>query len=250
MPKEYGETDEHNVIWGSDTTKLYNNYLDLCDDLDYVVPFAFRTKHVANSRTLTGKGRKYTAVLPYSLYVPAGMKAYGLKGRNGSTLTFAQVPGRMEALVPHVIVLADESATLGTDISQEIPSTYEAVRTMGSNQVDVTGFTLRGTLGAIDNKTAHELGAWIMQADSQWWKVPSNVKEANIPPFRCYLLENGNQGVNTLGTAFTDETDGIDTIRTIDSDGTERYYDLNGRELPGKPQRGVYIKDDKKYVGK
>jgi len=250
VPKEYGETDEHNVIWGSDTTTLYNNYLDIYDDDDYLVPYAFQTKHIANSRTLIGKQRKYTAVLPYSLNVPAGMKAYRLKGREGSTLTFHQAVSPLEAFVPYIFVLDDESAHLGTDIAQEIPNTHEAVKKMGEQQVDVLGFSLRGTLGTIDNKTAHELGAWIMQPDNKWWPVPANEAKAYIPPFRCYLLENGSQGVNALDTEFTDETDGIDTIRTVDSDGTERYYDLNGRELPGKPQRGIYIHNGKKYAVK
>ena len=44
--------------------------------------------------------------------------------------------------------------------------------------------------------------------------------------------------------------DGIDTIHTIDIDGTEHYYDLNGRELPSKPERGIYIHNGKKYISK
>jgi hypothetical protein len=39
-------------------------------------------------------------------------------------------------------------------------------------------------------------------------------------------------------------------VRTIDNDGTQHYYDLNGRLLPGKPQKGVYIMNGKKYVNK
>ena len=47
-----------------------------------------------------------------------------------------------------------------------------------------------------------------------------------------------------------EDATGIDTIETIDNDGTHRYYDLNGRELPGKPAKGVYIYKGKKYVNK
>ena len=45
-----------------------------------------------------------------------------------------------------------------------------------------------------------------------------------------------------------DDTNGIDSILTIDHDGTERWYDLNGRELPGKPQRGIYIHNGQKHA--
>ena len=47
----------------------------------------------------------------------------------------------------------------------------------------------------------------------------------------------------TTGTSHT-------VIRTTDRDGTQYYYDLNGRLLPGKPQKGVYIMNGKKYVNK
>lgn len=38
------------------------------------------------------------------------------------------------------------------------------------------------------------------------------------------------------------------TIRTIDADGTSRYFDLQGRMLNGQPDKGLYIKDGKKFI--
>ena len=43
------------------------------------------------------------------------------------------------------------------------------------------------------------------------------------------------------------ETNGIATIRTIETDGTSRYFDLQGRQLNGKPNKGVYIVNGKKF---
>jgi hypothetical protein len=38
-------------------------------------------------------------------------------------------------------------------------------------------------------------------------------------------------------------------IHTIDRDGTERWFDLNGRQLSGKPtQEGIYINKGNKVV--
>ena len=37
-------------------------------------------------------------------------------------------------------------------------------------------------------------------------------------------------------------------IHTIDLDGTEHLYDLSGRPLNGKPTKGAYIKNGKKYI--
>lgn len=45
-----------------------------------------------------------------------------------------------------------------------------------------------------------------------------------------------------------DDPDGIQYIETLEEDGTATYYDLSGRRLPGKPNKGVYIKDNKKVV--
>ena len=53
-----------------------------------------------------------------------------------------------------------------------------------------------------------------------------------------------------LSMVFEDngEATDIQQIRTIDADGTERYFDLNGKLLPGKPQKGMYIHNGKKYM--
>ena len=98
--------------------------------------------------------------------------------------------------------------------------------------------------------------AYILQASDNKWhlvKKAEGYENANIPAMRTYLLQNGGVGANSLSMELLDDIedpDGIDTIRTIDTDGTERYYDLDGRELPGKPERGIYIRNGKKYISK
>ena len=48
---------------------------------------------------------------------------------------------------------------------------------------------------------------------------------------------------------ISDFTTGINpVIRTIDNDGTHQYYDLSGRKLNSKPQKGIYIDNGKKRV--
>ena len=86
------------------------------------------------------------------------------------------------------------------------------------------------------------------------WHPVSNVsdedKKAVIPPFRAFLLPSAHNAKAYISMTMEDEMTGIDTIETIDEDGTRRYYDLNGRELPGKPGKGVYIHNGKKYLNK
>ena len=40
----------------------------------------------------------------------------------------------------------------------------------------------------------------------------------------------------------------VPTIRTIDRDGTENFFDLQGRRLNSKPNKGIYIENGKKYA--
>ena len=261
VPTSYGTTDEHNVVWG-DAGNLQNNYFDLNDAKDYSVPLTFTSRHISSSRVLkprkaddgttNAETSKYTVSLPYSMNVPTGAKAFRLEGREGSKLIFTEQQNRMEANTPYLLVLTNDEVSLASDIEQELPSVADAEAAIGRNQKDVPGYSMRGTVKAIDNATAAEQGAYILQSDNKWHKVPTGVAEANIPAFRTYLLTNGGTGVK----AFTMElqeagADGIDTIQTIEADGTERYYDLSGREIVnGKLPRGVYIHNGKKYINK
>lgn len=45
-----------------------------------------------------------------------------------------------------------------------------------------------------------------------------------------------------------EETTVESVLHTIDRDGTERYFDLNGRQLSGKPQHGIFIYNGKKVI--
>lgn len=38
------------------------------------------------------------------------------------------------------------------------------------------------------------------------------------------------------------------TIHTIDRDGTHNYFDMQGRQLNGKPRKGIYIENGKKHI--
>ena len=37
-------------------------------------------------------------------------------------------------------------------------------------------------------------------------------------------------------------------IMTIEADGTSRYFDMQGRMLNGKPDKGLYIEDGRKVI--
>jgi hypothetical protein len=121
---------------------------------------------------------------------------------------------------------------------------------VGSQQSSV-GYTLRGTLKSIGNAEAVELGAYVMNDDAKWHPVLSDTEEhkaVTIPAFRCYLLQSRQGTRADIGMILEDAT-GVERLRTIDSDGTERVYDLSGRRVDGNT-KGIVIKNGKKIINK
>ena len=90
-----------------------------------------------------------------------------------------------------------------------------------------------------------------------------SMRAAALPGTYKTMLEKFNQqGTNAGEDGSQDEMDyegdipftesapsGIQPIiRTIDADGTNRYFDLQGRMLNGKPDKGMFIENGKKMV--
>ena len=77
-----------------------------------------------------------------------------------------------------------------------------------------------------------------------WKKVTTANTDAYIPPFRGYIV--GGSAAR-LGTALG-ETTAIESLRTVDLDGTEHWYDLGGRSIAAPARRGIYIVNGKKII--
>jgi hypothetical protein len=95
---------------------------------------------------------------------------------------------------------------------------------------------------------------YILQSDGNWHKVPQNQPKAYVGAFRCYFKAPRTASARALMMNFGDDDQmtGISqtVVRTIDNDGTQHYYDLNGRRLSDRPQKGIYIYKGKKYSEK
>lgn len=126
----------------------------------------------------------------------------------------------------------------------------------GGSQYENGGYAFASTMTRIDNEDLFDPNQpkYILQSDGNWHKVPQNQPKAYVGAFRCYFKAPSTASARALMMNFGDDDQmtGISqtVVRTIDNDGTHHYYDLNGRLLPGKPQKGVYIMNGKKYVNK
>ena len=136
-----------------------------------------------------------------------------------------------------------------------------------------------GTFSRIYDDEAEPLNIYGMQSDGNWERsrvTSQGPKCSWIETFRPFFQATEPLGVDTFKPVFTftgagdaeetgeieafpadsfegdvfheDATGIVPTIRTIDPDGTSRYFDLQGRMLNGKPDKGVYIKNGKKFV--
>lgn len=259
MPAVYDNIGETNVVI-SKGGKLQTEKYFLVDTLDYMVPYAFEATTIENSRRLAPSGKPYTMCLPYAISLPQNVKAYTLGSRDANTLVFEEATDlTLEAMRPYLVVVNDKDAegkveyvTLDSykfGAAQPIPAST-GIR-MG--QDDAPGYSIRGTLKAIGNAEAADLGAYILQSDGKWHPVSTANEKASILPFRAYLLPSArSNGARAISMSLfnADGTTAIDTIRTIDRDGTERLYDLSGRRIDGANAKGVVIKNGKKTIVK
>ena len=251
VPSAYGESSDVNVaVQQAPGAMQYNaQTIRIYDGEDYCMPHDVVASAVENTRTLAKSTAPYTVCLPYTMAIPEGAKVYRLEGRYSNELVFTQTDmATMSAGQPYLVRAAQGDVSLNA-AAQTMLATDDQ---LWAGQEAVSGYTLRSTLSSIGNEEAVELGAYVLQDDGKWHAVLSDTEEhrqATIPAYRCYLLQS-RQGTRaaTIGMTLEDTT-GIDRLRTIDSDGTERVYDLSGRRVDGNA-KGIVIKNGHKVVNK
>lgn len=243
MPTSFGSSDKANVVYGSDGARECARY-ELTDSRDYEVPMEFTAKEISYDRDFKKRKAPYTVCLPFDCDVPAGCRAYTLSGRSDNELIFTQVSD-MEGEKPYLILAEDADAKIEQTSDVKIP-----VTPLRLPQVNAPGYSMLGTLSYIDNDQAAGMKAYVLQPDAQWHPV-SNDGKSNIAPYRAFIQVNGTRSARAIQSWFedVDSETGETVLKTIDFDGSERYYDLNGRKLNAAPKQGVYIHNGKKVVG-
>ena len=191
------------------------------------------------SRQLSEGEKAYTVCLPYQPPTE-NLTYYTLTGANEGTLYFDEISGAPQANTPYLVVAAQTTA-----IGKDNVTSVTISKTV-ANEASAGGFVMKGTFSGIKHDNA--LGLYILQSGNRWGKVGSNAN-AYIPPFRAYIEATSAGAPEMLGSSFDGNTTGIENIRTVDRDGTERWYDLNGRRI-ATPAKGINILNGKKVVVK
>ncbi len=259
------EDYEPNVfVLNGDKTAASANFISLEDGIDFKpkvpvtatvgISYLRYVNYTQQQADESYKALGITACLPYSLTITDdNVKVYApskIEGVEGSTTaTFTEVTNKqMAAYKPYYIVIEEN---LEIDFGTE--ETTEIAKIPTAEPDAIGGFMFKGTTVTIPNTELYnsQKPAYLLQSDGKWHKVPQNQPLAYVGPFRAYFQATGSSPVRAFNMVIgDDDATSIQQIRTIDADGAERYYDMNGRLLDGKPQKGMYIHKGKKYVNK
>ena len=194
--------------------------------------------------TIEGSDAKlYTTCLPDVPTIAANAKYYTLDAANSTTLTFVEVANsNLAANTPYLVAV-----TSGSDLDESQNVTNVTLKKEADNSTEKDGFVFKGTLTGLTNAEAAAAGAYILQSGNVWGKVTTAKPTAYIPAFRAYIVSTSANAPEMLNGNLGDGTTNIQNIRTVDLNGTECWYDLNGKRIQ-KPTKGINIKNGRKVV--
>ena len=145
--------------------------------------------------------------------------------------------------------------------------TYQSISDVEADTRNIYGMRDDGSWARFQSEEGteqHSLAAFrgYFEADVSS-QSPASMRAAALPGTYKTMMEKLNQQSTNAGENGTNEEmdyegdipftasapSGIQpTICTIDANGTSRYFDLQGRMLNGKPDKGIYIENGKKIV--
>ena len=233
----------------------------------------------------TWQSRAYTVCLPFYAELLGSNADFTIYSKaeitqNGELLFTQEMlpffyPGNAYLIVVNegTLRLQEEAVTLTAE-AKEADDDSNAVLL---NYVDeqIAGYWL-GSLKTIGHDEAVSRRAFTLMGDGSFQRITDGNPTWQWPAFRAMFCAKPNIIAQVLPTKYQLDSNGEEdenrslpapgsyqgdnegeatgiapVIHTIDRDGTERWFDLNGRQLEGKPtKKGVYINKGKKTVVK
>ena len=197
-------------------------------------------------------------------------KFYTLTSVTGSVIRFDQISGLPKAYTPYLVATTKDVAVTPENIQGSIiepelsrlasapdESKEAAVNILNPkfdhvvyNTAPVNGYQLKGTLRGLSNTDAADEGAYILQNSGKWGAVRAGNDAVYIPPFRAYIVAENGGNARLDTTIGSGDATAIEHIVTVDLDGTEYWYDLQGRPIAKPSTKGLYIHNGKKIATK
>ena len=223
----------------------------LTDGQSLPIGLDFTATKATYDRTLAAG--KATLCLPYELPVQ-GFKAYTLADRQESrtAVHFKEVNGTLGAYRPYLLV-ADAPARLDGENLQVKADRSSIVLSAGN-------YYFKGAVHDVVNWWLTSDHAYILQADGQFHKVPSNNPSVTVPAYRAYISYNSHEGAKRFSIVFDGETTGIygTTDGATDGAADGAVYNLQGQRVADRLDdsvrrqipTGVYIVNGRKVIVK
>lgn len=226
---------------------LYNEYLDDESWEEYADAGKLHCYYPLK----VGSAKAATMYIGFDTELPSGLKAYIVT--SNSKEEYRAYLRRMSNQIPNrspIVIFADEPGTyrlLPLEGSLQPWNMYEnQLNGVGRDGMEVyQSDSDRGSILTLGRNSAGTLGFFYYKGTTP------------IPPYRAYLTyewATTNASPYLLFSIIDDEPTGIESL--TDDQSTKyneqgKWYTLDGRRINGHPkQRGIYIRDGKKYVVK
>lgn len=217
------------------------------------IPYAFTAQRVINNRIISLQPHQAdTWYMPYTLPLPAGLKAYEFASANtneGIVTFVASNDTELLAQKPYVVVASVDRVFTSTqgDTPSEVPVCTPGMETIAGTS---DGISFLGISHKYTSALAAYSGFYAL-VDTAWQSHVTLKTEA--PAMRAYLRATtpAARMIPTYHFAGVDEVTHIRAIELRDSVGAtdSRIYDLNGRYLGTRREMlrsGTYIINGKK----
>ena len=189
---------------------------------------------------------------------------------------FSNTDPEMKAGQAYLIVVNEGELTLEANNRSSVvtePAEGDDIYAWGSDKPSLGKW--RGSFEKIGNAEASAMLAYSLQESGDFRRIrpdgrlssaaframfcPNELTETNTykSVFKQFVQGEDDPIINFPADLYVADTDIPDDptaikpiIHIIEKDGTSRYYDLQGRQLSGKPNKGIYIYKGKKAVSK
>lgn len=175
--------------------------------------------------------------LPFATTAEAlGCKAYAFKSATSSSVTFSEVSA-LDAGIPYLVYF-DAAVSNLTFENVDITATTAGSVDPDDDDIDVT---FSGTYAHIDG-----VDKFGVLTDGY---IKKGTSGAYFDGYRAYFtgLTVPAEGARVL--LLDDDVTGISNV-SVKTDNNNDMYTLSGMKVNGRPQKGIYIQNGKKYIVK
>lgn len=174
--------------------------------------------------------------LPFATTAEAlGCKAYQFTSATSSSVTFSEVT-KLDAGTPYLVKF---DAAVSNLFFENVDITATTAESVAQN-----GVTFQGTYVQINGK---DLFGVLANGS-----IKQGTSDAYFDGYRAYftgLTVPAGEGAGARVLLLDDDVTGISNV-SVKTDNNNDMYTLSGMKVNGRPQKGIYIQNGKKYIVK